>query len=173
MIILGVDPGTAITGFGVIESLGNKLKVLDYGCIRTEAGVLLEHRLEKIYRGLSLLIDRWQPEETAIEELFFNKNARTALAVGHARGVIFLAAAHKNVTIQEYTPLQVKQSVVGYGRADKHQVQYMVKTILNLSELPKPDDAADALAIAICHTHSRRTDQKISQKERSSFDKLY
>lgn len=166
MIILGVDPGTAITGFGIIEVLGNRIKLLDYGCIRTEAGVLLERRLEKIYQGMCLLIERWHPEEAAIEELFFNKNTRTALTVGHARGVIFLAAAHKNIAIREYTPLQVKQSVVGYGRADKHQVQFMVKTILNLSDLPKPDDAADALAIAICHAHSRKTDNMINQKGR-------
>jgi crossover junction endodeoxyribonuclease RuvC len=166
LIILGIDPGTAITGFGVLETLGNRFKLLDYGCIRTEAGVLLQHRLEKIYQGMTVLFDRWHPEEVAIEELFFNKNTRTALTVGHARGVIFLAAAHHHVVVQEYTPLQVKQSVVGYGRADKQQVQYMVKTILNLSTLPKPDDAADALAIAICHAHSRITAKNISQKER-------
>lgn len=166
MIILGVDPGTAISGFGVVETLGNRFKLLDYGCIRTEAGVLLEHRLEKIYQGMVTLINRWHPEEVAIEELFFNKNTRTALTVGHARGVIFLAAAHHQVAIYEYTPLQVKQSVVGYGRADKHQVQFMVKTILSLSSLPKPDDAADALAIAICHAHSRHMDKNISQKGR-------
>jgi len=166
VIILGIDPGTAITGFGVIETRGNKYKLLDYGCIRTEAGILLEHRLDKLYQGMMILFRRWQPEEMAIEELFFNKNTRTALTVGHARGVILLASAHHQVAVKEYTPLQVKQAVVGYGRADKQQVQYMVKTILNLSELPKPDDAADALAIAICHAHYRMTDRIINQKER-------
>ncbi|HHT62729.1 MAG: crossover junction endodeoxyribonuclease RuvC [Bacillota bacterium] len=166
MRILGIDPGTAITGFGVLETLGNRFKLLDYGCIRTASGILLQQRLEKIYQGMTVLLERWHPEEVAIEELFFNKNTRTALTVGHARGVIFLAAAHHQVAVYEYTPLQVKQSVVGYGRADKHQVQYMVKTILNLSALPKPDDAADALAIAICHAHSRMTEKIISQKGR-------
>lgn len=166
MIILGIDPGTAITGFGVLETLGSKFKLLDYGCIRTEAGVLLQHRLEKIYRGMTVLFERWHPAEVAVEELFFNKNTRTALTVGHARGVIFLAAAHHQVVVKEYTPLQVKQSVVGYGRADKQQVQYMVKTILNLPALPKPDDAADALAIAICHAHSRMTGINFTQKGR-------
>ncbi len=166
MIILGVDPGTAITGYGVLETIGNKFKLLDYGCIRTEAGIALEQRLAHIYQGIILLINHWHPEEVAIEELFFNKNTRTALTVGHARGVIYLAAAHQKVSIQEYTPLQVKQAVVGYGRADKQQVQYMVKTLLNLSTLPKPDDAADALAIAICHAHWRAVDKNIYQKER-------
>jgi len=164
--ILGIDPGTAITGFGVLETLGNRFRLLDYGCIRTDAGTPLEERLEKIYHGMILLINRWHPEELAIEELFFNKNTRTALTVGHARGVIFLAAAHQKVPIREYTPLQVKQAVVGYGRADKHQVQYMVKALLNLSSLPKPDDAADALAIAICHAHWHSVEHTINQKER-------
>ncbi|MCR6546810.1 crossover junction endodeoxyribonuclease RuvC [Dehalobacterium formicoaceticum] len=164
MIILGIDPGTAITGYGVIETWGNKFKLLDYGCIRTDAGMFLEHRLEKIYQGVTALINLYHPQEAAIEELFFNKNARTALAVGHARGVIYLAAVHKNVVINEYTPLQVKQAVVGYGRADKHQVQYMIKTILKMPALPKPDDAADALAIAICHAHSRIIDKNINEK---------
>lgn len=164
LIIIGIDPGTAITGYGVIECLGNKYKVLDYGCIRTAAGMLLEHRLEKIYQGIATLIRLYHPEEAAIEQLFFNKNARTALAVGHARGVIYLAATHNNVEISEYTPLQVKQAVVGYGRADKHQVQYMIKTIFKMPDIPKPDDAADALAIALCHAHYRIIDKKHIEK---------
>lgn len=170
MIILGIDPGTAITGYGVLEVLGHKFNLLDYGCIRTEAGTLLPGRLDKIYQGMNFLCKRWQPAEVAIEELFFNKNTRTALTVGHARGVLILAAAHYQVPVWEYTPLQVKQSVVGYGRAEKQQVQYMVKTILNLKQLPKPDDAADALAIAICHAHARSLGRNICKKEGTAID---
>lgn len=166
MIILGIDPGTAITGYGVVESIGMKFKTLDYGCIRTEADIPLEKRLEKVYTGLEILIKKWSPHHVAVEQLFFNKNVRTALTVGHARGVIILAAAHHKIPVSDYTPLQVKQAVVGYGRAEKQQVQQMVKTILNLRSLPKPDDAADALAIAICHAHSHRVDRNIFQRER-------
>lgn len=153
MLILGVDPGTAITGYGLIRVQGNKLDAVSYGCIRTDAGLPLHQRLQKINSEISRLIREFKPTHFAIEELFFNKNTRTALSVGQARGVALLAAANAGLEIAEYTPLQVKQAVVGYGRADKNQVQYMVKTILCLPEIPKPDDTADALAVAICHSH--------------------
>jgi crossover junction endodeoxyribonuclease RuvC len=156
MLILGIDPGTAIMGYGLVAQQGNRLKQIDHGVIRTEATLPLAARLLKLYRGLEGLIQEYRPDAVAVEELFFNKNTRTALAVGQARGVILLAAAQAGLEIAEYTPLQVKQGVVGYGRAEKLQIQEMVKLLLCLSELPKPDDAADALAIAICHAHSRK-----------------
>lgn len=155
MRILGIDPGTAITGFGIIEKIGNSFKTIEYGCIRTPANMELCQRLIVIHNQVTQLIAQFAPQEVAIEELFFNNNARTALSVGHARGVIMLAAAEAQLPIGEYTPLQVKQAVVGYGRAEKKQVQVMIKTLLNLPSIPKPDDVADALAIAICHAHSR------------------
>jgi crossover junction endodeoxyribonuclease RuvC len=166
VIILGIDPGIAITGYGIIDTEGNIIKLLDFGCIRTDAKIVLEKRLEKIYLEISNLINKWFPREIVIEELFFNKNTKTALTVGQARGVVLLAAAQNQLPVSEYTPLQVKQSVVGYGRADKQQVQYMVKNLLNLSSVPKPDDAADALAIAICHAYSYRFKRKVGQRER-------
>jgi crossover junction endodeoxyribonuclease RuvC len=156
MLILGIDPGTAIMGYGLIAQQGNRLKPLKYGVIRTAAALPLAARLLKLYRELELLIQNDRPDAVAVEELFFNKNTRTALAVGQARGVILLAAEQAGLEIAEYTPLQVKQGVVGYGRAEKQQIQEMVKLLLCLNELPKPDDAADALAIAICHAHSRK-----------------
>lgn len=155
MRILGLDPGTAITGFGIIDKIGNSFKAVEYGCIRTPANMELCQRLTIIHQEVSDLIERFSPREVAIEELFFNNNARTALSVGHARGVIMLAAAQAQLPIAEYTPLQVKQAVVGYGRAEKNQVQVMIKTLLNLPAIPKPDDVADALAIALCHGNSR------------------
>lgn len=157
MIILGIDPGTAITGFGLINVEGNSFKMIDTGCIYTDAKLKLEHRLEKIYTNVDLLIKKYQPVEMAVEELFFNKNVRTALTVGQARGVVLLAGALNKIPVAGYTPLQVKQGIVGYGRAQKQQVQHMVKTFLNLKTIPRPDDAADALAIAICHAHFRQT----------------
>lgn len=153
MRILGIDPGTAITGYGVIDIENHRYRLVDYGCIRTAAHMYLPERLDRIYQGMLLLIQKFQPQAMAIEELFFNTNATTAISVGQARGVILLAAQQKDLPIGEYTPLQVKQALVGYGRAEKQQVQYMVKTFLNMKETPKPDDAADALAIAICHSH--------------------
>ena len=154
MIIVGVDPGIAILGYGVIEYKGNHFRTLDYGGIFTDAKEQMPDRLQKIYDALHKILNEYQPDAVAIEELFFNKNTKTALLVGHARGVAILAAAHLRLNIYEYTPLQVKQGVVGYGRADKQQVQMMTKTILNLNEIPRPDDVADALAVAICHAHS-------------------
>lgn len=160
MRILGIDPGTAITGFGIIDKEGNKLKVKDFGVIRTKAHEALDVRLKIIYTNLTELIKIHSPDFFSVEELFFNNNAKTALSVGHARGVVVLAAALHDKPVFEYTPLQVKQAVVGYGRADKNQVQQMVKTLLNLEKIPKPDDAADALAIAICHAHSHKLKER-------------
>ena len=157
MRILGIDPGTAITGFGLIEVKGNRFIYLDHGCILTDSNVPMEKRIQKIYENILELVDRYNPSDLAIEELFFNKNVQTALTVGQARGVVLLVGALKGLEIRGYTPLQVKQAVVGYGRAHKNQVQHMVKTFLNLQQLPKPDDAADALAIAICHAHFKQT----------------
>ena len=163
MIVLGIDPGTAIMGYGLVESgaFGNpkqgaeQLRMVEYGVLLTPANAPTSERLPMLYDGLVKLLAEYKPAAVAIEELFFNKNVRTALAVGHARGVAILAAAHSHAHIAEYTPLQVKQAVVGYGRATKEQVQSMVKILLNMDHIPRPDDAADALAIAICHIHSR------------------
>ncbi|NMB07429.1 MAG: crossover junction endodeoxyribonuclease RuvC [Tissierellia bacterium] len=152
MIILGIDPGLAIVGYGIIEYKGNKYKPIDYGCITTEAELNLPERLKIIYEELSILIDKYNPDDVAMEELFFNKNVKTAIKVGQARGVEILAAINKGKSVYEYTPLEIKQSVAGYGRAEKRQVQEMVKLLLNLKKIPKPDDAADALAVAICHS---------------------
>lgn len=163
MLILGIDPGTAIMGYGLVAQQGNRLKPLKYGAIRTEAALTLAARLLQLHQGLERLIQEYRPDAVAVEELFFNKNTRTALAVGQARGVILLVAEQAGLEIAEYTPLQVKQSVVGYGRAEKRQIQEMVKMLLCLNEIPKPDDAADALAIAICHAHSRKLNT-LSQK---------
>ncbi len=156
MVILGIDPGFAITGYGIVKYEGNKFSVIDYGAVTTESTKALSERLLILYNGLEDLITRYKPSAVAVEELFFNKNIKTALNVGHGRGVALLAAARLGVEVFEYTPLQVKQSVVGYGRAEKAQIQQMVKLILNLKAVPKPDDVADALAIAICHGHSYR-----------------
>ncbi|MCR2042517.1 crossover junction endodeoxyribonuclease RuvC [Anaerosalibacter massiliensis] len=154
MIILGIDPGIAIVGYGIVECKGNRFKALDYGAITTDANTPSPERIDIIYREMLSIIDKYNPVDLAIEELFFNKNVKTAIKVGQARGVEILAAVHKGLEIYEYTPLQVKQGVVGYGRADKRQVQEMVKMLLNLKKIPKPDDAADALAIALCHGSS-------------------
>lgn len=154
MRILGIDPGFAIVGYGIIEYSGGTYKTIDYGKITTPAHTTLSSRLKSIYDGMTQLIEVYKPDVLAVEELFFNTNVTTAIAVGHARGVILLSAANKNIPIYEYTPLQIKQSVAGYGRADKNQVQQMVKMFLKLKEVPKPDDTADALAVAICHANS-------------------
>ena len=155
MIILGIDPGYAIVGYGVIEYKNNHFSVIDYGAILTDAGTPFNIRLEKIYDGLTVIIERHKPEAMAIEKLFYNNNAKTVIDVSQARGVIMLAAQKNMVPAFEYTPLQVKQSVVGYGRAEKKQVQEMTRRILALEKVPKPDDTADALAMAICHAHAR------------------
>lgn len=151
MIILGIDPGIAIVGYGIIEVRGNNYKAIDYGCITTDSKLLFPDRLKIVYDELINIINKYKPDDYAVEELFFNKNVKTAIKVGQARGVEILAAVNLGLPVFEYTPLQIKQAVVGYGRAEKHQVQEMVKLLLNLQEIPKPDDAADALAIALCH----------------------
>jgi crossover junction endodeoxyribonuclease RuvC len=156
MIILGVDPGTAISGYGLILQEGNHIKRLAYGAIRTSSELPVAKRLQLIYSELLQIISQYRPDVVAVEQLFFNKNVRTALAVGQARGVIILAAVMSGLEVVEYTPLQVKLAVVGYGRAAKNQIQEMVRVLLCLGEIPKPDDAADALAIAICHAHSAK-----------------
>jgi crossover junction endodeoxyribonuclease RuvC len=154
MIILGIDPGIAIVGYGIIECRGNHYKVIDYGAITTDSNMIFPDRLKLVYDQLTGIIEKYNPDDLAIEELFYNKNARTVIKVGQARGVEILAAINKGIPIYEYTPLQIKQAVVGYGRAEKHQVQEMVKMLLNLKEIPKPDDVADALAVAITHGSS-------------------
>ena len=162
MRILGIDPGIAIVGYGVIEYIGNKFNVLDYGAITTPASMKVEARLNEIYNSLNDIINKYNPDFMSIEELFYNKNAKTVINVAEGRGVTLLSAARKNIPIFEYTPLQVKQAVVGYGRAEKKQVQQMTKVLLNLEKVPKPDDTADALAIAIYHAHSYNALAKIS-----------
>jgi len=155
MIIIGFDPGTAITGYGVIEVLGNKIKPIDYGCIITDKKSSTAERLMIIDKEASKLIKKYKPKKIAVEDIFFFKNLKTAIKVSQARGVILAAAARlKTPFIEEYTPLQIKQAISGYGRADKKQVQKMVKILLNLKTIPKPDDAADGLAAAICCAHT-------------------
>jgi crossover junction endodeoxyribonuclease RuvC len=155
-LVLGVDPGTAITGYGLVWSQGDDLRLVDYGAITTPSDESLPQRLQEIYRQLTALIQARQPAAAAVEKLFFSRNVRTALSVGQARGVALLAMANAELEIHEYTPLEVKQAVVGYGRATKEQVQEMVKMLLGLDSVPQPDDAADAIAVAICHIHSAR-----------------
>ncbi len=154
--ILGIDPGTATTGYGVVEEKGRNLKALTSGVIRTEADQPAATRLQIIYREIKALAEEWQPTEAAVEELFFSKNVRTAMSVGQARGVTLLALADAGLEVAEYTPLAIKQAVTGYGNADKGQMQEMMRLLLNLDEIPRPDDAADALAVAICHHQSSR-----------------
>ena len=153
-VVLGIDPGTAITGYGVVREWHGQAQALDYGVIRTPAHQELPQRLVTIYAALNDLLDRHQPDAVAVEEVFFSKNARTALSVGHARGVVLLAVAQRGIPLFHYKPTQVKQAVTGYGGADKRQVQEMVRMLLGLDAIPRPDDAADALAIALCHLHS-------------------
>lgn len=154
MRILGIDPGYAIVGWGVLEYNASRFIPLEYGAITTASDLPVEERLVQIYDQLSEILEKWKPNSIAIEELFFNTNHTTGIKVAEARGVILLSAKKHGVEIFEYTPLQVKQAVVGYGRADKKQVITMVTSLLKLREAPKPDDTADALAIAICHGHS-------------------
>ena len=154
MVILGIDPGLATVGYGVIVKNGNSTKVLDYGIISTSKNDTLPTRLKQIYASVTALIDKYQPDAVAMEELFFQNNQKTAIAVAEARGVALLACIHKLNQLYEYTPLQIKSALTGQGRAEKRQVQYMVKAILNLKEIPKPDDAADALAVALCHSQT-------------------
>jgi crossover junction endodeoxyribonuclease RuvC len=163
MLALGIDPGTATTGFGLVREEHDEYVLVDCGVILTSADEPMPRRLLRLHSQLSGLIVTCQPDAVAVEELFFNKNVRTAIAVGQARGVILLAAAQAGVTAYEYTPLQVKQAVVGYGRAEKRQVQEMVRLLLGLEAPPQPDDAADAVAVALCHLQSARIYQRLAE----------
>lgn len=154
MRILGIDPGLANTGYGVIEHTGQSSRMMTSGCIRTEAHEPLPQRLAKIHDTLVAVIDEWSPEVVCLEDLFFCKNVKTAMAVAQGRGVCILAASKARLEVAEYTPLQIKLAVVGYGKASKQQVEKMVKVLLGLSEIPSTNHAADALAVALCHAHS-------------------
>lgn len=164
MIIFGLDPGIAIVGYGVIEAIGNRVRLIDYGVIETKSNVSLPERLNIIDEKLNELIELHSVDELAIEELFFNKNVKTVINVAQARGVEILSFVKKNISAYEYTPLQVKQAITGYGRADKKQMQESVKMIFKLKEIPKPDDAADALAIALCHFFSLKFKEEFRMK---------
>jgi len=161
MRVLGIDPGIARTGWGVIEVENGKFKVESYGCIETSSKTEIAQRLKEIYREILKIINSSKPDAMAIEELFFNTNAKTAFVVGQARGVIILAAGEKNIPLAIYTPLQVKIAVTGYGRAEKIQIGKMVKTILSLKAIPKPDDTTDALAVGLTHLFSRKINSKL------------
>lgn len=156
MIVLGIDPGTALTGYGIVERTGSKLRMVDYGCVETLSTIELPQRLLEIHGAVLDLIDTHQPMSIGVERLFFNRNVQSAFAVGQARGVVLLAAAERGLPVFEYGPHEVKLAVTGYGRAPKDQVQRMVQLMLGMSVLPRPDDAADALAVAICLAHGQR-----------------
>ena len=155
MLVIGIDPGTATTGYGVVrEDQDGTLTVVDYDVIVTPANTPMPERLSQLYRQLNQIVYRHQPDSAAVEKLFFQRNVRTAITVGQGRGVVLLALAEAGLQVGEYTPLEIKQAVSGYGAADKFQVQRMVGALLDLDDIPNPDDAADALAVAICHIHS-------------------
>jgi len=162
MIILGIDPGYALTGWGVLEVKDNVSLVIDYGFIKTN-NPNINQKIYDICNALEDIIKKYKPDESAIEEVFFSKNKKTAISVAQIRGAIIFVLMKKNIPVFGYTPLQVKQSVVGYGRATKNQVQNMVKILLNLNTIPKPDDVADALAIGVCHSHSRKFNKLIEK----------
>ncbi|NPV71584.1 MAG: crossover junction endodeoxyribonuclease RuvC [Firmicutes bacterium] len=157
MIVLGIDPGTAITGYGVVRSGRDRIEALDFGCLLTTAGRPARERLKAIHDGVLRLIETHSPDAIAVEKLFFCRNITTAMAVGEARGAVLVAAASCSAVVCEFTPMQVKQAVTGYGKADKQQVQAMVRTLLGLRETPSPDDVADALASAIAGVHIMET----------------
>lgn len=156
MVILGIDPGIARCGWGIVEVRGAKCEVRNFGCLETKASTAIEKRLLIVYKGIVKLIDKYKPDVISVEELFFNTNSKTAFIVGEARGVVLLAGAEKNIPISVFTPLQVKMAITGYGRADKNQIGKMVKTLLKLSEIPKPDDVNDALAVALTHAFTKK-----------------
>jgi crossover junction endodeoxyribonuclease RuvC len=158
MRILGIDPGYAIIGFGIVDYQGMDFRPVEYGSILTEAEMPFGDRLKQIYDDMCFLLDRYQPQVMSVEKLYFNTNKTTGIKVAEARGVILLTCAQRGIPVCEYTPLQVKSAVVGYGKAEKHQVMEMTRRILHLEEVPKPDDTADALALAICHGHSAPPD---------------
>jgi crossover junction endodeoxyribonuclease RuvC len=154
MIILGIDPGLATLGYGVIEADNNKRRMIQFGTLTTPAGQPMPQRLRAIFQGMNQLMDIYQPDDVAFEELFFSKNITTGMAVSAARGVALVAVVQRTDNLYEYTPMQIKQAVTGYGGADKHQVQQMVKMLLNMKDIARPDDAADALAVALTHANS-------------------
>ncbi len=166
MVVLGIDPGYAIVGCGIIEYVGNRFKAIDYRAVTTPAKIDLSKRLEMVYDGVSSLISTYKPDALSIEKLFFNTNTTTAIAVAEARGCILLAAQKAGVPIFEYTPLQIKQSVTGYGKAEKRQVIEMTRMLLGLQKAPSPDDVADALAAAICHAHTHGSVMSLIDKGR-------
>jgi crossover junction endodeoxyribonuclease RuvC len=166
MLVLGIDPGAAITGWGLVSKEGDQLALVDYGTVRTSSDAPLPQRLQVLYRGLGQVISSHGPSAVAVEKLFFNKNVRTAMTVGQARGVALLAVAEAGLPVHEYTPLEVKQAVCGYGRASKEQIQKLVQMLLGLDSIPQPDDAADAIAIAICHIHSSPLQATLAQHDR-------
>ena len=162
MRIIGIDPGIPTTGYSILENINGNIRLLDYGCIKTKSGLPNSVRLEQLADDLQTLIKKWQPQFSAIEKLFFQNNIKTAMIVSEARGVIIQTLGHHGVEINEFTPLEVKSAICGYGKADKKMVQQMVKIILGLKNTPKPDDAADAIAIAICLANSLALKQAIS-----------
>lgn len=166
MLVLGIDPGIAITGYGLIQTDNrNNYQLVDFGVIITEADLQESERLLVLYNALNDLLLRYQVDSSAVEKLFFQKNVKTAISVGQARGVTLLALAHNGISVDEYTPNEVKQTVCGYGKADKGQVQRMVQTLLQLESLPKPDDAADALAVALCHINHQSFNNFVQDAE--------
>ena len=164
MIVLGIDPGYALMGWGVVESEGSRMRLVAYGCIETRAGVPMQDRLRTLQLGIRDLLSIYKPDDVAFEELFFARNVTTALMVGAARGAAIIAAAEYTENLYEYTPMQIKQAVTGYGKADKHQVQQMVRMLLNMKEIPKPDDAADAIACAITHCQAGQARMQFRMK---------
>ena len=164
MRILGIDPGTATLGYGVVAG-GDELTPIDYGALRTDATTPMPRRLLQLHHHLLDLIRRHTPDAVAVEQIFHARNTTTSITVGQARGVVLLAAAECDVPVAEYSPMQVKQAVVGYGGADKHQMQAMVRMLLRLEAMPQPDDAADALAVAICHIHSARFAERVGSRQ--------
>ena len=168
MLVLGIDPGVAITGYGLVRLVDGATEPVAYGVITTPVGLPLSQRLHRLHEELLALIHLHRPTAASVEELFFARNARTALSVGHARGVILLSLAEAGLPVYEYTPLQVKQTITGYGRADKEQMQQMVRLLLQLEQIPQPDDAADALAVAICHVHSSSVALRLSESSQGT-----
>lgn len=164
MLVIGIDPGTASTGYGVVRQTQDRgLEAVDFGIIATTPDDQMPQRLKRLFLELRALLEKHQPESGAVEQLFFQRNVKTAITVGQARGVVLLALAEAGISIAEYTPLEIKQAVIGYGGADKRQIQDMVKALLGMAERPQPDDAADALAVAICHLHSSATIRRMEE----------
>ena len=164
MIVLGIDPGYALMGWGVVESTGSSMRLLGYGCVETHAGTPMQYRLRTRQMGIRDLVAIYHPDDVAFEELFFSRNVTTALMVGAARGAAIIAAVEYTENLYEYTPMQIKQAVAGHGKADKRQIQEMVRLLLNMKEIPKPDDAADAIACAITHCQSGRNKEQFRMK---------